>query len=167
MTLTSLASIASGGSAGPEAPLVQIIGDERLHEGRLISHFLLADRRQPAAEMIGQAFADLFFVACDGVCLTVVAKGQGAEAGWFDVDISAETVSKTNLDTWEQQHWQFDGNRYMHLNDMKLVDEKIILALFQSSQPAHEGLYEFNPITGALEFRSAIPGASLIIDTNA
>ena len=39
-------------------------------------------------------------IACDGVCLTVVAKGQGAEAGWFDVDISAETVSKTNLDTW-------------------------------------------------------------------
>lgn len=68
MTLTSLASIASGGSAGPEAPLVQIIGDERLHEDRLISHFLLTDRRQPAAEMIGQAFADLFFVACDGVC---------------------------------------------------------------------------------------------------
>ncbi|MEQ9261031.1 MAG: riboflavin synthase [Roseovarius sp.] len=36
-------------------------------------------------------------IACDGVCLTVVGKG----AGWFDVDISAETVSKTNLATWE------------------------------------------------------------------
>jgi len=82
-------------------------------------------------------------------------------------DGQAVSIYQTNLDTWEQQHWQFDGNRYMHLNDMKLVDEKIILALFQSSQPAHEGLYEFNPITGALEFRSAIPGASLIIDTNA
>ena len=35
-------------------------------------------------------------IACDGVCLTVVAKG----AGWFDVDISAETISKTNLDLW-------------------------------------------------------------------
>ena len=35
-------------------------------------------------------------IACDGVCLTVVDKG----ADWFDVDISAETVSKTNLDTW-------------------------------------------------------------------
>jgi riboflavin synthase len=33
-------------------------------------------------------------IACDGVCLTVVDKG----ADWFDVDISAETVSKTNLD---------------------------------------------------------------------
>ncbi|GGO50988.1 riboflavin synthase alpha chain [Roseovarius pacificus] len=35
-------------------------------------------------------------IACDGVCLTVVDKG----ADWFDVDISAETVSKTNLDAW-------------------------------------------------------------------
>ena len=32
-------------------------------------------------------------VACDGVCLTVVALG----ADWFDVEISAETVSKTNI----------------------------------------------------------------------
>ncbi|MEO0752545.1 MAG: riboflavin synthase [Pseudomonadota bacterium] len=35
-------------------------------------------------------------IACDGVCLTVVSKGDG----WFDVDISAETVSKTNLTAW-------------------------------------------------------------------
>ena len=32
-------------------------------------------------------------IACDGVCLTVVKIG----ADWFDVDISAETVSKTNI----------------------------------------------------------------------
>ena len=32
-------------------------------------------------------------IACDGVCLTVVALG----ADWFDVEISAETVSKTNI----------------------------------------------------------------------
>jgi hypothetical protein len=80
-------------------------------------------------------------------------------------DGQAVSIYQTNLDTWEQQHWQFDGNRYMHLNDMKLVDDKIILALFQSSQPEHEGLYEFDPNTGALEFRTAIPGASLIIDS--
>lgn len=35
-------------------------------------------------------------ICCDGVCLTVVAKGPD----WFDVDVSAETVSKTNLGTW-------------------------------------------------------------------
>jgi len=38
-------------------------------------------------------------IACDGVCLTVVAKGEDPR-GWFDVDVSAETVSKTNLDGW-------------------------------------------------------------------
>ncbi len=32
-------------------------------------------------------------IACDGVCLTVVAKGPD----WFDVDISAETLSKTSI----------------------------------------------------------------------
>ncbi|MDO6728866.1 riboflavin synthase [Marinovum sp. 2_MG-2023] len=39
-------------------------------------------------------------IACDGVCLTAVALGEG----WFDVDISAETLSKTNLDTWSDGH---------------------------------------------------------------
>lgn len=32
-------------------------------------------------------------IACDGVCLTVIDKAPG----WFDVEISAETVSKTNI----------------------------------------------------------------------
>ncbi len=35
-------------------------------------------------------------IACDGVCLPVVALGDD----WFDMEISAETVSKTNLGTW-------------------------------------------------------------------
>ncbi|WP_375259820.1 riboflavin synthase [Citreimonas sp.] len=37
-------------------------------------------------------------IACDGVCLTAVALGEG----WFDVDVSAETVSRTNLDAWAE-----------------------------------------------------------------
>lgn len=35
-------------------------------------------------------------IASDGVCLTVVDLG----ADWYDVQISAETVSKTNLSAW-------------------------------------------------------------------
>ncbi|GAA6190739.1 riboflavin synthase [Phaeobacter sp. NW0010-22] len=35
-------------------------------------------------------------IASDGVCLTVVALG----ADWYDVQISAESVGKTNLGTW-------------------------------------------------------------------
>lgn len=36
-------------------------------------------------------------IASDGVCLTVIALGDD----WYDVEISAETVSKTNLASWK------------------------------------------------------------------
>ena len=36
-------------------------------------------------------------IACDGVCLTVVATGGNSGQGWFDVDISAETVAVTAI----------------------------------------------------------------------
>ena len=42
-------------------------------------------------------------IASDGVCLTVVAKGKSLDCdlqGWYDIDISAETVSKTSLAAW-------------------------------------------------------------------
>lgn len=35
-------------------------------------------------------------IACSGVCLTVVDKG----AGWFAVDVSGETISRTARDQW-------------------------------------------------------------------
>ncbi|MEM8788024.1 MAG: riboflavin synthase [Pseudomonadota bacterium] len=38
-------------------------------------------------------------IACDGVCLTVVDRGA---PGWFEVDISAETLSKTTLGGWKE-----------------------------------------------------------------
>lgn len=38
-------------------------------------------------------------IACDGVCLTVVAAGSTPQS-WFEVDISTETLSKTNLGRW-------------------------------------------------------------------
>lgn len=42
-------------------------------------------------------------IACDGVCLTVVAKGSDAAGrNWFAVDVSAETISKTNAGRWKQ-----------------------------------------------------------------
>ena len=39
-------------------------------------------------------------IASDGVCLTVIALGPD----WYDVQISAETVSKTNLGGWAVGH---------------------------------------------------------------
>ncbi len=38
-------------------------------------------------------------IACDGVCLTVIDTGETPQ-NWFDVQVSAETISKSNLDTW-------------------------------------------------------------------
>ena len=52
-------------------------------------------------------------IACDGVCLTVVGLGSD----WFDVDISAETVSKTNLDAWTE------GKRLNLERALKVGDE--------------------------------------------
>lgn len=37
-------------------------------------------------------------IACDGVCLTVVALGED----WFEVDISAESLARTNLGGWSE-----------------------------------------------------------------
>lgn len=36
-------------------------------------------------------------IACDGVCLTVVDRGPAPGGAWFDVDLSAETVARTNV----------------------------------------------------------------------
>ncbi len=41
-------------------------------------------------------------IACSGVCLTVVAKGTDGDQAWFDVDVSAESVSRTRPDMWAE-----------------------------------------------------------------
>lgn len=57
-------------------------------------------------------------IACNGVCLTVVAIGTEPEP-WFDVDISAETVSKTNIG---QNGWPV-GQRLNLERALKVGDE--------------------------------------------
>ncbi len=57
-------------------------------------------------------------IACNGVCLTVVAMGTEPEP-WFDVDISAETVSKTNIG---QNGWPV-GQRLNLERALKVGDE--------------------------------------------
>lgn len=44
-------------------------------------------------------------IACDGVCLTVVATGHQPRS-WFDVQISAETLSKTTIDGGNRAAWR-------------------------------------------------------------
>ncbi|MCT4683607.1 MAG: riboflavin synthase [Roseicyclus sp.] len=52
-------------------------------------------------------------IACDGVCLTATALGED----WFEVDISAETVSKTNIADWAE------GRRINLERALRLGDE--------------------------------------------
>ncbi|MEX0349804.1 MAG: riboflavin synthase [Paracoccaceae bacterium] len=52
-------------------------------------------------------------IASDGVCLTVIALGED----WYDVQISAETVSKTNLGAWQM------GKRVNLERALKVGDE--------------------------------------------
>ena len=51
-------------------------------------------------------------IACSGVCLTVVDKG----AGWFAVDVSGETISRTAKDQWTEGR-KFNLERAMKLGD--------------------------------------------------
>lgn len=57
-------------------------------------------------------------IACDGVCLTVIALGA-APRGWFEVQISAETVAKTSIGA---QGWPV-GRRINLERALKVGDE--------------------------------------------
>lgn len=56
-------------------------------------------------------------IACDGICLTVVSTGS-APRNWFEVEISAETLSRTNIgaDGWPVGH-RINLERSLRLGD--------------------------------------------------
>lgn len=74
--------------------IVTDIGRVRAVERRGDTRFALQTAYDTASIAIGAS------IACDGVCLTVVDKGPD----WFSVDVSAETLSCTTLDTWGPGH---------------------------------------------------------------
>ncbi len=56
-----------------------------------------ADKRISLATQLDMSTVDIgASIACEGVCLTVVTKGEG----WFSADVSAETLRVTNLNNW-------------------------------------------------------------------
>ena len=82
--------------------------------GRVRQLDKLGDLRARIASAYDMAGVDIgASIACDGVCLTVVDKGEDS----FDVDISAETVSKTNLAQWAE------GRRVNLERALKVGDE--------------------------------------------
>jgi riboflavin synthase len=76
------------------------------------------DRRLRIASHYDMAGVDLgASIACSGACLTVVDRSAPGEAGWFAVDISAESVSRTAGGLWEE------GSRLNLERAMRLGDE--------------------------------------------
>lgn len=51
----------------------------------------IASRYAPDGIAIGAS------IACDGICLTVVDRGPQDAGAWFDVDLSAETLARSNV----------------------------------------------------------------------
>jgi riboflavin synthase len=48
-----------------------------------------------------RTIADGASIACNGVCLTVLASGVAADRTWFDVDAAAETLGMTTAKHWK------------------------------------------------------------------
>jgi riboflavin synthase len=87
-------------------------------------------------------------IACNGCCLTVIEKG----AGWFAIEASAETLSKTTLGSWGT------GTRVNLERALKIGDE-----LGGHIVSGHvDGLGEILSITpegDSKRFRIRVPGA--------
>ncbi len=56
-------------------------------------------------------------IACSGVCLTVIEKGESNAKSWFDVDVSAETTSKTNIGAKWQAGSKINLERALKVGD--------------------------------------------------
>jgi riboflavin synthase len=72
--------------------IITDVGQVRRVEDRGDLHARIATGYDTAGIDIGAS------IACNGVCLTVTETG----ADWFDVTISAETLSKSTLGAWEE-----------------------------------------------------------------
>jgi riboflavin synthase len=82
--------------------------------GRIVAAEQRGDLRLRIACGYDMAGVDLgASIACSGVCLTVVDKGPD----WFDVDLSAETVSRSAPGMWSE------GRRLNLERSLKLGDE--------------------------------------------
>lgn len=69
-------------------------GEVRAIEKRGDTHIVIATHYDVATVAIGAS------IACSGVCLTVVDKGNSQDR-WFSVTASGETLSKTTVGSWK------------------------------------------------------------------
>lgn len=82
-----------------------VSGDERLKRIRVASGF------DPSTIALGAS------IACSGPCLTVVGSGGREEGAWFDVDVAAETIARTDVLGWQP------GRRLNLERSLKIGDE--------------------------------------------
>ena len=75
--------------------IVSAIGTIRASEQRGDLRLTIACPYDPHTMALGAS------IACSGVCLTVVDKGGTEGDGWFAVDVSNETVSRTAATMWD------------------------------------------------------------------
>src|SRR5919106_6284424 len=87
--------------------IVSDVGTVRSAEQRGDLRLVIATGTDTAAIDLGAS------IACSGVCLTVVDKGQG----WFAVDVSAETQRRTAPGMWSE------GRRLNLERALKVGDE--------------------------------------------
>lgn len=80
-------------------------GEERLRRFRIASAY------DPASIALGAS------IACSGPCLTVVASGPSEAGAWFEVDVAAETLERTNAGDWRE------GTRLNLERSLKIGDE--------------------------------------------
>lgn len=76
--------------------IITDIGHVRRIENRDDRRFTIGTHYDAATIELGAS------IACNGVCLTVVEKGNAAAENWFAVDVSAETLSCTTLHSWQE-----------------------------------------------------------------
>jgi riboflavin synthase len=74
--------------------IVTDVGRVRHIEKRGDTHIVIATKYDVSSVEIGAS------IACSGICMTVVDKGNGKDR-WFAVTASGETLSKTNLERWK------------------------------------------------------------------
>ena len=91
--------------------IITDIGTVRRLERRGDLRVRIATAYDPAGIDLGAS------IACDGCCLTVVDRGHDDQGAWFDVDVSAESLSKTGLGDWAE------GTRVNLERSLRLGDE--------------------------------------------
>ncbi|MFC4352832.1 riboflavin synthase [Fodinicurvata halophila] len=86
-------------------------------------------------------------IACNGCCLSVVEKGEG----WFAVDVSGETLSKTTLGDWQPDH-RVNLERALRLGD------ELGGHLVSGHVDGIAEILEIRPEGGSLRFSLRAPG---------